>query len=222
MPDSPVHLDHPYIEEHHLAERFVDGSLSPRERKLFEQHYVDCQECMDRVALAQIFQAEAATKPEAESAKQTKPAAGPFTGLASFAPLQQTLIFAASALALLLMPVIAMNWVDRHAPTAKPAPEPVLWIPQFGPIEARVPGSADWVTISTMVPDERATYRLSIVDVADRPVIVGPDQRVSPGTALGLRFPSLPATVSFVVVEKKAENGAYTLVSRHPLMLRWK
>jgi hypothetical protein len=221
VPDSPVHLDHPYIEEHHLAERFVDGTLSPHDRKLFEQHYVDCQECMDRVALAQIFRADAA-KPQAEAAaKETKPA-GPFTGLATFPPLQQTLIFAASALVLLLMPIVAMNWMEHHASTPKPAPEAVLWIPQSGPIEARIPASADWVSISTMVPDGRATYRLSIVDVADRPIIVGPDQHVSTGTALGLRLPSLPATVSFVVVEKKAENGAYTLVSRHPLFVQWK
>ena len=73
-----------------------------------------------------------------------------------------------------------------------------------------------------MVSDERGTYRMSIVDVANRPIIVGPDQRVAHGTAIGLRLPSLPANVNFIVVEKKAENGAYTLVSRHPLMIQWR
>ena len=207
-------LSHPYIDAHKLAERFVGGSLSLEERKLFERHYVDCQECMDRVALAQIFQAEAA--------QPKKKPVGIFTALATFTAREQVLIFAAATLVLLLMPIIATDWIDRHAPAPKPEPEPVIWLPESGAVEARVPPSASWVSISTMLTDQRATYRISIVDVADRPIVVGPDQRVSQGTAIGLRLPSLPANVSFVVVEKKAENGAYTLVSRHPLMVQWR
>ena len=210
--DSTVQLDHPYIDEHNLAERFVRGSLSAQERKLFEKHYVDCQECMDRVALAQIFQAQAAIP---------KPV-GLFTALATFTPRQQLLIFAAWTLALLLMPIGGMNWIEHHATAPQPEPEPVIWLPESGAIEARIPAGANWVSIATAVSDPRATYRLSIVDVADRPIMVGPDQRVSKGTAIALRLPSLPANVNFVVLEKKAENGAYTRVSRHPLTVDWR
>ena len=51
-------FDHSYIDEHKLAERFVKGQLRKHERESFERHYVECPECMDRVALAQLFQAD--------------------------------------------------------------------------------------------------------------------------------------------------------------------
>jgi hypothetical protein len=209
---SKVTLDHPYIDEHNLAERFVGGQLSPRERKLFEKHYVDCQECMDRVALAQIFQAEAPAPQKI----------GPFTALATFTPRQQTLIFALSTLALLLMPVIAINWFEQRQPTPQPQAEPVIWLPPSGAVEAHIPASAAWVTFSKAIEDQQGTYRISIVDVAGRPIVTGPDQRASKGTALGLRLAALPPEVNFIVFEKKAENGAYTIVSRHPLIIQWR
>ena len=68
---------------------------------------------------------------------------------------------------------------------------------------------------------EPGTYRISIVDVTDRTLVGGPDQSQARGLALGLRLPAVPAGVVFAVVEKKAENGAYSMVSRHPLLIAW-
>ena len=209
-------LDHPYIDENNVAGRFVSGDLTREELTLFERHYVDCPECMDRVALAQMFRStEAAAKPEAVVP------VGIFNILSSFTARQQTLIFAASTLILLLMPIGAMTWLSSQATATKPEPEPVLWLPESGPIEAHVPADAPWVSIASSVPDPKGTYRLAIVDAGNRPIVVGPDQIAPPGTAIGLRLTSLPADVSFVIVEKKSENGAYTIVSRHPLLINW-
>jgi hypothetical protein len=209
-------LDHPYIDENNVAGRFVSGDLTRDELALFERHYVDCPECMDRVALAQMFRStEAAAKPEAVVP------VGIFNVLATFPARQQTLIFAAATLLLLLMPIAAMTWLSSQAQPAKPEPEPVLWLPESGPIEAHVPFDAPWVSIASSVPDAKGTYRLAIVDAGNRPIVVGPDQIVAAGTALGLRVATLPTDVSFVIVEKKSENGAYTIVSRHPLLVNW-
>jgi hypothetical protein len=48
-------MDHGYIDEHSLAERYVDNALTPEERAVFEAHLVDCEECTDRLLLAGMF-----------------------------------------------------------------------------------------------------------------------------------------------------------------------
>jgi hypothetical protein len=219
-------LDHGYIDEHNIASRFVSGELTGDELDQFKRHYVDCAECMDRVALAQIFRLEAvAAKLVEKRLAPPRARLGVFNVLGTFTPKQQTLIFALSTLALLIIPTVALTWLEQHRiESARPQPEPVIWLPPSGTaaIEARIPTNANWISISTQVPDEKGIYRLSIVDIADRAILVGPDQSASSGTAIGLRVPSLPAYVTFAIVEKKGSNGAYSLVSRHPLMVEWR
>ena len=38
-----------------MAERYVRHALTPDERREFEEHLVDCQECGDRILLAEMF-----------------------------------------------------------------------------------------------------------------------------------------------------------------------
>ena len=52
-----ITMDHRYIDEHSVAERYVATALSPEERAVFEAHLVDCQECTDRLLLAEMFHA---------------------------------------------------------------------------------------------------------------------------------------------------------------------
>jgi len=48
-------MDHRYIDEHLVAERYLSNSLAPGDRDAFERHMVDCQDCTDRILLAGIF-----------------------------------------------------------------------------------------------------------------------------------------------------------------------
>jgi len=48
-------MDHQYIDRHSLAERYLENELPPAERAAFESHLVDCQECRDRLLLAEMF-----------------------------------------------------------------------------------------------------------------------------------------------------------------------
>jgi len=48
-------MDHAYIDEQAVPERYVKLRLAPAERAAFEAHLVDCQECVDRLLLAEIF-----------------------------------------------------------------------------------------------------------------------------------------------------------------------
>jgi hypothetical protein len=48
-------MTHRYIDEHSVAERYLERALPPPEHDAFESHLVECDECTDRLLLAQIF-----------------------------------------------------------------------------------------------------------------------------------------------------------------------
>jgi hypothetical protein len=48
-----VKVDHKYIEDNHVAQSYLMGKLSPEEEESFEQHYLECDECLDQLRLAE-------------------------------------------------------------------------------------------------------------------------------------------------------------------------
>ncbi len=49
-------MDHTYVEEHQIADRYVMGTLPVEEAERFENHYLSCPECLDRLELAESVQ----------------------------------------------------------------------------------------------------------------------------------------------------------------------
>jgi hypothetical protein len=66
MGSRPVEnpMDHAYIDANSVAERYLDHALSPEDVRAFEEHIVDCQECADRLLLAEMFHARNGHKPK--------------------------------------------------------------------------------------------------------------------------------------------------------------
>jgi|ERR1700722_3130579 len=54
---SAAAMNHAYIDANCVAERYLTQALSPEELRAFEEHIVDCQECADRLLLAEMFHA---------------------------------------------------------------------------------------------------------------------------------------------------------------------
>lgn len=48
-------MNHRYIDEHSVAERYLEHALPAAEHDAFKAHMVQCDECSDRLMLAQIF-----------------------------------------------------------------------------------------------------------------------------------------------------------------------
>ena len=46
-------MDHTYVEENQIADRYVMGTLPAEEAERFENHYLSCPECLDRLELAE-------------------------------------------------------------------------------------------------------------------------------------------------------------------------
>src|SRR5207253_4021188 len=49
-------MDHIYVEENQIADRYVKGTLPAEEAERFENHYLSCPECLDRLELAESVQ----------------------------------------------------------------------------------------------------------------------------------------------------------------------
>jgi hypothetical protein len=106
-------LDHRYIDEHSLAQRYLDNALDPSERAAFEQHFVDCIECLDRLALAGMFHARNG-KPVSQPAP-APPQPAPAIPLrarfvAQFKPWQLVIMFLLTAVLLLAIPTAYFLW----------------------------------------------------------------------------------------------------------------
>jgi hypothetical protein len=57
-------MDHAYIDANFIAERYLDHALSASEFREFEEHIVDCQECADRLLLAEMFHSRNGHRPK--------------------------------------------------------------------------------------------------------------------------------------------------------------
>ncbi|RMH21776.1 MAG: hypothetical protein D6696_05070 [Acidobacteria bacterium] len=49
-------MDHDYIAEQHLVDRYLMNRLPEDEARRFEEHYVSCRQCLDQLELAEKFQ----------------------------------------------------------------------------------------------------------------------------------------------------------------------
>jgi hypothetical protein len=74
-------MDHLYIEESGLVERYHQGLLPPEEEARFEAHFVTCSECMEQLEMARGFQRGLKTA-AAEDAVRAIVRAGLFAWLA--------------------------------------------------------------------------------------------------------------------------------------------
>jgi hypothetical protein len=98
-------MDHRYIDNFSVAERYLEHTLAPEEHRAFETHVVDCQECADRLLLAQMW---LENKELEERSAISLPRRARF--VAQFRPWQLVVLFAVAALLLLAVPTAYFWW----------------------------------------------------------------------------------------------------------------
>jgi len=111
-------MDHAYIEEHGLIERYHRGLLDPEEETRFEEHYFSCPQCMEQLELARGFQRglQAAT---AEDAARAVLGAGLFAWLARRGRLAQLGLTLAVLLAAAALPALWLLGENRELRQAR-------------------------------------------------------------------------------------------------------
>jgi len=105
-------MDHTYIDENLVVDRYVMGRLSLEEAERFEEHYVHCPHCLDRLEEAERFRGavrEVAAEGAAHAPRH-RPEEGarilPFPAWVLATPGRRGLIAAALLTALVLPPVL--------------------------------------------------------------------------------------------------------------------
>jgi hypothetical protein len=93
-------MDHAYIDANSVAERYLNQALQRDELREFEEHIVDCQECADRLLLAEMFHARNGHKPEPDRKMVAR--------LILYKPKRLIVILIAAALAI---PTIYLIWI---------------------------------------------------------------------------------------------------------------
>ncbi|HKI03462.1 MAG TPA: anti-sigma factor [Thermoanaerobaculia bacterium] len=115
-------MDHTYIEESGLVERYHRGLLPPEEESAFEAHFVTCPECMEQLEMARGFQRGLKTLVAEEAVRAAVVQAGLFAWLARRGRLAQ---WGLALAALLIAAGVPSLWLsaqgqgERQAVTAR-------------------------------------------------------------------------------------------------------
>jgi len=96
-------MDHAYIDANSVAERYLDHALSPGDLRDFEEHIVDCQECADRLLLAEMF--------HARNGRKLKPDPRAIAKVVLYKPRRVVWVLIAAALAIpLVYLLVTLVW----------------------------------------------------------------------------------------------------------------
>jgi len=98
-------MEHEHIENNHIADRYLQGKLTPEEADRFEEHYLSCPECLGRLEVAERLQRglkRAAAEDAARLAAVRQ--AGFFAALARLGRSRQAGLAVAALFIVLLLP----------------------------------------------------------------------------------------------------------------------
>lgn len=98
-------MDHREIEERDIAFLYLKGQLSQDELRLFEEHFVDCSECLERIEILQGLRSGLRQVAAGEASQGRAPALAGWAGwLARWQAWQQAAALACAVLLLVAMP----------------------------------------------------------------------------------------------------------------------
>lgn len=110
-------MDHPYIEERSVIERYHQGRLSPEEEEAFEAHFVACPACLEELEMARGFRIGLRTL-AAEQAAHLTARVGLAAWLARYGRWTQAGLLAALLLAAVAIPSVLLVVVRGHLRSA--------------------------------------------------------------------------------------------------------
>src|SRR6185436_87197 len=96
-------MTHLSIEENNIAERYLTGKLSAEEEAGFEEHFIDCEECLDRLKTTNRFRRALRTAVAQDAGYAMANAVARTGRLAKVASLSKTRRAALAGIAILLI-----------------------------------------------------------------------------------------------------------------------
>ncbi len=208
-------MDHGYIEENDLVDRYLSDRLTPDELTRFEAHFVDCPRCLDQLEAAEEFGTALRTA-AAQDAHRNMFQSGLMAVLMGWSRQRQALA-AAFALALVALPATWYLWsvrpllqefdqvrLQRLSEPQVNTPNVLLSLTRSAdpslapPIRTIViPAESDWLTISLEIEDDPdiQSYDAALLTAEDRTLWQQSGLKANIYDVVSIAFPSgfLPA-----------------------------
>lgn len=213
-------MDHSFIEETNQVDRYVRGTMSPAERAAFEEHFLDCPECLEQLEIARSLR-ESLRSAAAELASSSERAAEPkrwwrrhwltagafaglaatsFTSLAVYRKLERTR-------GQLDRTQLAYSRERDGASEMLRNSEPLVYAMSLSrgaaaaPAPVAIPRSPRWVVFSIQTDaSQYRRYRAILRNESGQPVFQKDDLA-----------PSSPDTITIAVLSSALKIGGYTL-----------
>jgi hypothetical protein len=220
-------MEHSFIEQTDVIDRYVRGTMPPAERFEFEEHFLDCQECLEQLEIARSLREGikvCAARPTVRAATRTR-----VSRWFSWRPA------AAAALAVLLISAIpsvvwyrslngALERETRRADQLANAPllPPAVYTlsPTRGAQAARVisiPESPRWILLALeMDTSQYHDYRAVLQDGTGQAVWTSDALKADSPDAIGVALPSRilhPGDFVLVVEGRRADGGVDSVAS---------
>ena len=230
-------MEHSFIERTDVIDRYVRGTMPPAERSEFEEHFLDCQECLDQLELARSLREGikvCAAQPSGAAVARPQSRPG-FSGWFSWRPA------AAAAMAVLLISAIpsvvlyrslesTRGDLDRETRKADqllnaPVLPPAVYTlsPTRGAQATRsikIPDSPRWVLLALELDTSQYhDYRAILRDGSGQTAWTSGSLKADSPDAIGVAFPSrvLQAGEYVLVLEGQTASGGYESLASFPL-----
>ncbi len=225
-------MEHSFIERTDVIDRYVRGTMPPAERSEFEEHFLDCQECLEQLQLASSLREGikvCAAQPSGAAAIQSRPR---FFSWFSWQPA------AAAAMAVLLLAAIpsvvlyrSLNGAleretrqaDQLANAALLPPAVYTLSPTRGAQATRsisIPESPRWILLALELDTSQYhDYRAVLRDGSGQTVWTSGSLKADAPDAIGVAFPSriLQPGDYVLVLDGHRADGGYDEVASFPL-----
>ena len=198
-------FDHQYIEDNHVAERYLRRTLSPEDRSSFEAHFPDCPDCQDRLALAEVFRGGGGEPVTDQPSRIDDGMLASFLRAWTFATQRQRQITAALALlAVVGVPLVFVAGVYFGLESIRNEARHTSMLID--------PGSSSGVE----------SYTVAVTNSAGRIISATAGLEVKPGQLLSvpLNYAQLPAGDYTLSVRARRIDGHLDVIARYPFRNR--
>lgn len=215
-------MDHAYIEEENLADRYVLGTLTAQERAQFEEHFIDCPECQGRLENSEQWQ-QALKGAVAESAS-----GGIFAWWTRLETWKRVGVLIAASVLVAIIPVaITSDWTKTARTQVLPATLPTFALSQTRGLadesvpatRINVPAGSEWVVLSVEKGGDSsvASYRASLVTASAEVVWTASELQSSSPDVLALTLPArlLRRGGYTLLLEGRTTNGKFVRLGQY-------
>lgn len=156
-------MEHSKVEEQQIAERYVMGRLPEEEAARFEEHYLTCDECLDRLQLAERFHHALRSAAAEDTTRVT--AMGFFASLARLAAWQRSLLVAVLLFAILIPTSQWIRLAGEHQTLS--GPQEISTLLPLSPVRSASPQEEPAVQLTLTADNTRVVFALDATVAAE-------------------------------------------------------